>query len=467
MNMHATDLVRKESVEELCGHRARAVELYGVAVDRLREAMKAHTRATQMGGRASLPSLAIDSNDRWGKLDEFVGKMTVRLDRDIWGGLITGTPIGSLMDAEERKAFQQSLDKDPPPATAENVRATMERLLGESDMIFRRGLVNAFKKLDRDYASNDGFKIGDRIVLTYGARWCKIMNYFTLHSSREAELHDIDRVMHVLDGKPAPEYSQGLGGALHTLTYSRGEGKTTCETEYWRCRLFKNGNIHLWPLRADLLAKANKIIAEHFGMVVPASRAARQAEPDYQPKPGQSLSEDFFATPEAAASIVMDLAGIEEDMFVLEPSAGEGGLAHHIYPLLRHPSHLWCMEIDPGRCQKLNEGMDGIVSECIDFLTATPERMFDRIVMNPPFAQQQDMRHVLHALRFLKPGGRLVAIMGSGAQWRTDRLAVSFRKITVETLGGVFAKLPAGSFKESGTAVDTYTLTINMPEHTL
>ena len=35
---------------------------------------------------------------------------------------------------------------------------------------------------------------------------------------------------------------------------------------------------------------------------------------------------------------------------------------------------------------------------------------FDRIVMNPPFTNGDDIKHIMHALKMLKPGGRLVAI---------------------------------------------------------
>ena len=41
-----TNLVRKESIEELCGHRARALELYRAALDTLNEARAAHSRAS-------------------------------------------------------------------------------------------------------------------------------------------------------------------------------------------------------------------------------------------------------------------------------------------------------------------------------------------------------------------------------------------------------------------------------------
>ncbi|MGU3387171.1 DUF4942 domain-containing protein [Methylobacterium sp. D53M] len=444
-------LIRKESVDELCAHRARAIALYEVAVQRLGEAMEAHERACQMGGRATLPFLGTDSNDRWSKLPEFIGKIQTRMDRDIWRGIVVGTPIGSLMDAQERKAFEQSLDKDPPPATAENVRATLERLIGESDTIFRRGLVNAFKALDREYASNDGFKLGERIVLTWGIYWDKNMNWFSLHERRTSELLDVDRVMHVLDGKPAPSRMQGLISAIDLMCYRHERaGETIAETPYWRVRIFKNGNIHLWPLRRDLLDRANRIIAEHFGMVVPARREARQAQPNYQAKPGQTFAADFFPTPADLAARVVAEAGIEPHHRVLEPSAGKGALAEPIYQIVGG-ANLVCYEADAERAAACAEWQFDV--RCRDFLAEDPAPIYDRVVMNPPFSKRQDVRHVLHALRFLKPGGRLVAIVSGSVPTRADTLTAHLRHV-VERQGGTIERLPAGSFKASGTDVN-------------
>lgn len=40
-----TGLVRKDSIEELCGHRARALDLYARAFDLIEQARNAHARA--------------------------------------------------------------------------------------------------------------------------------------------------------------------------------------------------------------------------------------------------------------------------------------------------------------------------------------------------------------------------------------------------------------------------------------
>jgi 16S rRNA G1207 methylase RsmC len=59
--------------------------------------------------------------------------------------------------------------------------------------------------------------------------------------------------------------------------------------------------------------------------------------------------------------------------------------------------------------------------------------------MNPPFEHGQDAKHVKHAFDFLKPGGRLVAIMANGAQ---------FAKFSpwLEDRGGWSEELPSDAF---------------------
>ena len=60
---------------------------------------------------------------------------------------------------------------------------------------------------------------------------------------------------------------------------------------------------------------------------------------------------------------------------------------------------------------------------------------YDRIIMNPPFGDRRDAEHVRHAYSLLKPGGRLVAIMGEGVFFGKDKKADDFRE-WLDTLGG-------------------------------
>jgi 16S rRNA G1207 methylase RsmC len=95
----------------------------------------------------------------------------------------------------------------------------------------------------------------------------------------------------------------------------------------------------------------------------------------------------------------------------------------------------------------------------MDFLTQAPEPNYDRVVMNPPFAKQADIRHVLHALRFLRQGGLLVSVMAASVAFRDNRLTQDFRDLIRER-GGDMEALPEGAFKASGTMVRSLIVTI-------
>ena len=70
--------------------------------------------------------------------------------------------------------------------------------------------------------------------------------------------------------------------------------------------------------------------------------------------------------------------------------------------------------------------------------------------MNPPFHLRADIRHILHALKFLKPGGILAALC----------LDTPHREAALKPLSATWEKLPAGTFGKEGTHVATVLLTI-------
>jgi hypothetical protein len=75
---------------------------------------------------------------------------------------------------------------------------------------------------------------------------------------------------------------------------------------------------------------------------------------------------------------------------------------------------------------------------------------FDRIVMNPPFQNGQDILHIKHAMAFLRPGGKLVALCANGPRQREQ----------LQPLASHWEDLPAGSFATQGTNVNVALLVI-------
>jgi 16S rRNA G1207 methylase RsmC len=96
-----------------------------------------------------------------------------------------------------------------------------------------------------------------------------------------------------------------------------------------------------------------------------------------------------------------------------------------------------------------------------DFLDMVPVTIYDRVCMNPPFERQQDIDHVMHAWKFLKPNGRLVAIMASSVAFRENKKTVEFREFLAAN--GHLEHNPEGAFKESGTMVNTVTVVLYKP----
>ncbi len=170
--------------------------------------------------------------------------------------------------------------------------------------------------------------------------------------------------------------------------------------------------------------------------------------------------QDFgqFDTPEDLAAEVVAMADIEPGMNVLEPSAGVGNLVDAI---VSAGGVVHAFEIDDKRRSILqSSGLMRFPVSSGDFLTFEASPTFDRVVMNPPFAKQADIRHVMHAFRFLLPGGKLVAIMSSGVMFRDNKLTADFRDF-VYSHDGSIERLPEDSFKSSGTAVNTCVVTIH------
>lgn len=155
-----------------------------------------------------------------------------------------------------------------------------------------------------------------------------------------------------------------------------------------------------------------------------------------------------FFTPQGLAKTLVEAADIKRGMRVLEPSMGDGAIAREILAI---GGRVDGYELDARLAEECNDGLGGGCA-CADFLSVTPEAEYDRVVMNPPFARQADIKHIRHAFAFLKPDGVLVAVMSLGALWRGNLAAVDFRRF-VHDNGGEIARLPDKSFSESGTDV--------------
>ncbi len=464
-----SDLIKRETVQELVARRYRALTIYEKAFAATAAASDLFDQAQKtMAGvfnRTNSYNSHVTSQRRNSlnlinlpERDAFMSSAREVLDVDVWSHVMDLLDIDRLMDAQYKKKFRDALINNPPEATVDNIFATVQGLLANADTTFVRGIANVFSSLDRRFKSHDGWKIGDRVVITNVMCEYGTWNY---HRHTRDYLTDIERIFFVLEKKEPPKGWMGIvqqiendrKGICLTPTLSLTHG------EYFRVRIFKNGNAHIWFERDDLLRKVNQLLGEYYNAGIPEEREAEETDPIKNIKTSIAKNYAFFATPEAVAHRVIRDAGLDSTykiFRVLEPSAGNGNLASIA---ARNGHHVDCVEVHPERAKHLRSS--GLYQRVIesDFLQVNPDesKLYDRVIMNPPFNRERDIDHIVHALKFLKPGGKLVAVMSAGTEFRNTKKSKAFRDL-VEKNNGRFFDLPAGSFASVGTYCNTVIL---------
>jgi predicted RNA methylase len=175
--------------------------------------------------------------------------------------------------------------------------------------------------------------------------------------------------------------------------------------------------------------------------------------------PERKQRTQLFETPPDVVADLIDSAMLAPSHVVLEPSAGRGAIAFAVAGLVMAVD---CIESDADYADDIREAGYARLVTVRDFLTVRPEPVYHRVVMNPPFTRGQDVTHVSHALKFVRPGGRLVAVMPASIKSRADKAARAFRATVAEAFGS-FEDNDAGAFEASGTAVHTVIVTIPVP----
>ncbi len=164
----------------------------------------------------------------------------------------------------------------------------------------------------------------------------------------------------------------------------------------------------------------------------------------------------LFPTPVELAARMVKIANVQPGETVLEPSAGTGNIVRAVVDAV--DTEIVGYEINPLLVSQLTRAFPSykLQARCEDFLAVTEgQGQFAVVLMNPPFANGADIQHIEHAMKFLKPGGRLVAICANGPR-QQERL---------RPILDTWETLPAATFKSSGTSVNTAIVTYTAPEN--
>lgn len=466
-------------IDEICAHRDRALELARQAVELRAKADQLMVEAQAEVAMATAGNNWIDAigesrdPNREALLRSLDGSRAIEgfrvmLDAGVLKRLYFATQAWDMLDAEAKRNLLAELGAGRvPEATFENLAATFEIIAREMGLNFRTGLARTFSQLDRRFKSHDGFKVGSRIIIT------RVLGDFGLFNryGEWAAIVDVERCFAILDNgaKPCP------GELEHQIRAERagrtGPHQSVHETRYFRIRIFKNGNAHLWMLRDDLVERVNLELAAYYGAVladaVPADQPAIER--------GTALAKDlsFYWTPaEVSRRLLFDgnyfrlrrADGSHGRPRVLEPSAGEG---HLVKALIDAGCDVHAVEVHKGRADqipRLGGRLDAqkVSVQQANFLQLPPRCDFDAVVMNPPFYGTHWMQHVMHAFKWLRPGGVLFAVLPVTAEIGESKAHHAFREWASRYKLGwgelAFEDLPQASFAAAGTRVNTVIL---------
>lgn len=186
-----------------------------------------------------------------------ISKVLKCLNRRFWRASFELIGFNKVMDKQAVDEFDRSLEANPPEFNIENVRSTFLSFSADAERIFKRGIVNLFKALSRNYRTNDSFKIGSKFICSGATRPFGMGLWLT--STMDSYITDLDRVLRGLDGKPFVEYQ--LKSAV-TEALVKGDDY---EDEYIKARGFYKGTLHIWIKKPELVEKINDIIAAWYG----------------------------------------------------------------------------------------------------------------------------------------------------------------------------------------------------------
>jgi SAM-dependent methyltransferase len=167
--------------------------------------------------------------------------------------------------------------------------------------------------------------------------------------------------------------------------------------------------------------------------------------------PRAVVAHQLFQTPPALVQRRLSLADLAPGLRVLEPSAGLGRILDGL-----HEVQTVAVEISPTITAELyRQEREGVRILQRDFLALDPAELplFDRVVMNPPFTMRADIRHISHALTFLRPGGVLVALAMDTPQ----------REAALRPIAEEWHHIEPGTFRAEGTGVGCVLMKIRQP----
>jgi len=178
--------------------------------------------------------------------------------KNAWRSIVDKCQIQNLVSEKRWSEMQREIENGKlPELTAEAVQDIVSGFAGNLNQLIAETVEETFDYLRppcSEYATNTEYEIGRKVikecVIDYSKWHTSLSHYHTQY------LKSLDNVFHLLDGKGPIKYP----GDLVTMIQEAIDNKQwECETEYFHCKWYKKGTIHIELRRQDLVAELNKV----------------------------------------------------------------------------------------------------------------------------------------------------------------------------------------------------------------
>lgn len=265
-----TDVICSTSIERIVTGRNTALKQIETLIHQLDDIS---TLTRSIGGKTAL-DWAMKQDFRCGcwlmeKTETAMKVITRNMDRGIWRDLMKKSGMLSLMDAQARDQWDRNLEGDEIPAISEaNILSTFEQLHQSKDEVFERGIINIFKGLSWDFKTNSPCSFTKKMIIN-SLVVCNRWGYSMCGGWRRDQLADLERMLHLLDGKPIPDNRGDVTTRLMDHV-SLQKASHIYEDDYFSIRYFQKGTGHITFKRPDLVDKMNNIVAKHYPSMLPS-----------------------------------------------------------------------------------------------------------------------------------------------------------------------------------------------------
>jgi hypothetical protein len=208
--------------------------------------------------------------------------MLSEMKRSAWGVLVEKLGIKKLMSPKKRDELANQLagisrgyghDKpeELPEISAESIISVLTGFIESAPDFIEDSIREVYKWLipchwEGGHVTNKRDRVGKKVIHTYCVEE-GFSRAFRVCCRAQGELTALDAVMHTLDGKGIVGGHYGpLVSAIETTETGTGE------TEYFKFKAFKNGNLHLEFKRIDLLDLFNRISCDGHRLGAEAAR---------------------------------------------------------------------------------------------------------------------------------------------------------------------------------------------------